>query len=220
MNEKDRQAIRQLTSLIADTLAGALQSIPTPVSADSPELIELAEQVRVLVAAQRGKRETEERLRFLTVHDSLTGLYNRAYFTEEMARLERGRHYPVSILVADLDGLKEINDSMGHQAGDQLLVQAAEALVKGVRSDDMVARIGGDEFAVLLLGADESIAANILDRIRDYIRYTNEEGEPLLSRCSPRPTTLRTSGCTATRRSVRRARRINGGDPPPPRSMD
>lgn len=94
----------------------------------------------------------EEELRRLGFRDGLTGLYNRHYFDEELARLQRGRTWPVGILMADLDGLKGVNDEFGHEAGDLLIQRAARALSSAVRADDIVARLGGDEFAVLLPG--------------------------------------------------------------------
>jgi diguanylate cyclase (GGDEF)-like protein len=119
-----------------------------------------------MIDALREKQAAEEQVRYLSMHDTLTGLYNRTYFTEEMARLERGRSFPVSILLADLDDLKKVNDTRGHAAGDLILQEAALILQKGVRSDDVVARIGGDEFVVILPETDVNDAARVLERIR------------------------------------------------------
>ena len=121
-----------------------------------------------LVAALREKQLTEEKLIYVSNHDALTELYNRAYFTEEMARIERGRHFPVSIIVADVDGLKKINDTLGHLAGDRLLQIAARVLRQAVRGDDVLARIGGDEFAVILPETGLTDAARVITRIREY----------------------------------------------------
>jgi two-component system, cell cycle response regulator len=114
----------------------------------------------------REKRVAEEKILYLSMHDSLTGLYNRGYFEEEMARIERGRTFPVSILMADLDGLKRINDTHGHAIGDSLIRDAANILRRAVRSSDVVARLGGDEFALILSGSDAHIAARVVERIR------------------------------------------------------
>lgn len=108
----------------------------------------------------------EERLRFLSTHDNLTGLYNRAYFDEELVRLARGRTFPVGVVMADVDGLKEVNDSFGHTAGDRLLQQAAHVLLDTFRAEDVVARIGGDEFVVLVPGANETELQEMLARIK------------------------------------------------------
>lgn len=110
-------------------------------------------------------KENEERLRFLSIHDQLTSLYNRLYFEEEMIRLERGRHYPIGTIMADLDGLKNINDTYGHAIGDQLLIQAASIFRSCFRAGDVVARIGGDEFSALLPGANADTLARVTERI-------------------------------------------------------
>jgi len=96
----------------------------------------------------------EEQMRYLSFHDILTGLYNRAYFEQEMQRLKDGRHHPVGIIICDVDNLKLVNDTLRHLAGDQTLIAAANALIQCFRESDVVARIGGDEFAVLLPNSD------------------------------------------------------------------
>lgn len=120
------------------------------------------------------RRMAEDKLWYLSTHDTMTDLYNRAYFSEEMARMERGRIFPISIFIADVDGLKEVNDNQGHTAGDDLLRQTALLLRNSFRSDDVVARIGGDEFAVLLPGADENAAQTALARVRKNLQTFNE----------------------------------------------
>jgi diguanylate cyclase (GGDEF)-like protein len=127
---------------------------------------EFSTAFNTMIASLREKRQAEEQLRYVSAHDALTGLYNRGFFNAELARLERGRHYPVSIIVADMDGLKQTNDRLGHAAGDRLIRLAANALRDGVRNDDILARIGGDEFAVILPDTDQQGAANVMERIR------------------------------------------------------
>ena len=114
-------------------------------------------------------KETEARLRYLSIHDQLTGLYNRLYFEEEIVRLEKGRSFPVSTIMADLDELKEINDTHGHSAGDQLLVQTAAIFRSCFRAEDVVARIGGDEFAALLPGSNAPTAYKVIERINNKL---------------------------------------------------
>jgi two-component system, cell cycle response regulator len=128
-----------------------------------------------MIEALREKRVAEERILYLSLHDTLTDLYNRGYFEEEMARIERGRAFPVSILMADLDGLKKINDTLGHAIGDSLIRDAAKILRQAVRSSDVVARLGGDEFALILPGSDAQIAARVMERVRGIEAEFNME---------------------------------------------
>ncbi len=119
------------------------------------------------------RKRLEEELRKLSVHDVLTGLYNHGFFLAELARLQRGREFPVSIVMADVDHLKQINDEYGHAAGDELLKQVARVLMSAFRTEDVVARIGGDEFAVLLPATDAPAADISLQRVRQGIRENN-----------------------------------------------
>ena len=116
-------------------------------------------------------RETEARLRHLSTHDSLTELYNRAFLEAELTRLERGR-FPVSVVIIDLDNLKETNDEFGHAAGDRLLKRTAAVLRTSFRAEDIIARFGGDEFAVLLPGVDEARLEQAIQRLElDLCRH-------------------------------------------------
>jgi len=92
----------------------------------------------------------EEKLRHMSFHDQLTGLYNRHFLAEEMNRLDTARQLPLSIIMADLNGLKMVNDTYGHAHGDEMLRAAATAIKSCCRKEDIVARWGGDEFVVLL----------------------------------------------------------------------
>lgn len=121
------------------------------------------------------RRRMEEQLWHLSLHDHLTGLYNRSYFEEEMHRMEGSRHAPIGVIVCDVDGLKLVNDTLGHDAGDRLLIAAANAIRKSFRPDDVVARIGGDEFAVLLPKSGKAVVEEACRRIRDAVAMYNSE---------------------------------------------
>ena len=128
------------------------------------------------------RKKVEERLRFISLHDGLTRLYNRGYFEEELSRLKDDRHLPVSLIVCDVDGLKRANDEFGHAAGDRLIIQARQLISGAVRECDMVARIGGDEFAVILPKSDGVIAEDVCSRIVSQIELFNKHGKiPRLS---------------------------------------
>lgn len=121
------------------------------------------------------RKMAEERLKYISLHDLMTAVYNRAYFEEEMARLEKSRLHPISILVMDMDNLKIINDQYGHQTGDIALQTIADILRTRFRSEDVVARIGGDEFAVLLPGVNPEMSLKMKERILEGVAAYNRQ---------------------------------------------
>ncbi len=114
-----------------------------------------------------------QNLRNLAEHDSLTGLYNRLYFSEELERAvvkkRRGDPNAIALLYIDLDNFKYVNDTMGHLAGDQLLIEVGSILTSKTRESDLLARLGGDEFAVILFRPDPLSIADAAERFRQSI---------------------------------------------------
>ena len=136
---------------------------------------EFSEAFNQMIRALREKRVAEERVRYLSEHDSLTGLRNRAFFDAELSRLGKEGRYPVSLIIADLDGLKRVNDELGHQVGDLLIQRAAQVLQSCLAPTDVLARLGGDEFVIMLEAASESQAHATLERIRIAEASTNRK---------------------------------------------
>ena len=121
----------------------------------------------------RERKEAEEQLIYLSYHDSLTGLYNRVYFEQELRRIEKGRLAAAGIIVCDVDGLKLVNDTLGHDVGDTLLAVAAGVIRDSFRKEDVVARIGGDEFAVLLPDSSRDVVEIAHRRLKENIEKYN-----------------------------------------------
>jgi diguanylate cyclase (GGDEF)-like protein/PAS domain S-box-containing protein len=136
------------------------------------------EFMRMDVDISQNKR-MEQELDFTSSHDQLTGLCNRNCFEQEMIRLEKAGTGCEGVIVCDLDGLKLVNDTMGHQAGDALLVAAANILQQLFRSSDIVARVGGDEFAILLSAGGQADVVAAATRIEEHVAYHNRTSPEL-----------------------------------------
>jgi diguanylate cyclase (GGDEF)-like protein len=121
------------------------------------------------------RKKAENYLRYLGTHDALTGVYNRAYFEDQLLHLAEAKSVEkIGFIMADLNGLKVINDRIGHQAGDNFIRRAAEVLKAAFGEGETVARIGGDEFAVLALDVTEEDMVKAVERIRSLIPLNNK----------------------------------------------
>lgn len=139
-------------------------------------------QVMVLVQNRRlidSLKEANESLTYLNRFNRLTGLYNRSFFDEELQRLQSSDKLPISIMVCDLDGLKIINDTMGHGKGDEILIKCSQIL-KGFMSEGYIlARIGGDEFAAIMPQTNKLQAEIIVKKIKERILEHNKINKEL-----------------------------------------
>jgi diguanylate cyclase (GGDEF)-like protein len=120
------------------------------------------------------RREAEDRLKFLSIHDKLTGLYNRAFFEEQLEAIRAKCTARFSLICCDIDGLKLVNDAFGHVAGDGVLTEVGRILGKCVRKGDVVARTGGDEFAILMRGAGHSEVQAVYSAMRKSVQQYND----------------------------------------------
>jgi diguanylate cyclase (GGDEF)-like protein len=115
--------------------------------------------------------DNNEKNMYLSFHDHMTGLYNRRYFENELERLDKSRRLPISLIVIDLNKLKHINDNFGHKKGDEYIIQAGKLISSITRNEDIVARIGGDEFAIILPDTDEETVKQFNNRLNKKCKY-------------------------------------------------
>jgi diguanylate cyclase (GGDEF)-like protein/PAS domain S-box-containing protein len=132
-------------------------------------------EIRGVVLAFRDvtfEKEKMDAIRYLSYHDQLTGIFNRPFFEEELKRLNTKRNLPISIVLADVNCLKLANDAFGHATGDKILKKSARIIQNCCRGDDIFARVGGDEFAILLPRTTAEDAKRIVDRIKSICATT------------------------------------------------
>lgn len=144
-------------------------SIITKILDTSGEVVGV--QITSLDITERKKAESE--LIYLAYHDQLTGLYNRRYFDESLGEIDNKQNLPLSVVIADINGLKLINDSFGNEAGDRIIVETAKLICSCCREDDILARLGGDEFIVLLPKTDLSSALMLIKTIKNAFEQYN-----------------------------------------------
>jgi diguanylate cyclase (GGDEF)-like protein len=130
--------------------------------------------VQVALTDITARKKAEAYLEYLGSHDVLTRTLNRSFYVDELNRLERKGSQPVTIIIADINGLKAANDEFGHAAGDALLRRAGEVFGSLVEKPASVARIGGDEFAVLLPGTDAVVGEAVLNTLAELIELNNQ----------------------------------------------
>jgi len=125
------------------------------------------------------RKKAEERITYLSFHDNLTGLYNRAYFEEEIKRQDTQRQLPLSFTIGDINRLKLVNDALGHLEGNRLIVKVAELLKAFCRKEDVISRWGGDEFTIILPKTKKEDAEEIINRIKSICILTSKHKIPI-----------------------------------------
>jgi len=162
---EDKQAIEKALTL------GAYDYFSKPLS---EEAMKISLPLKAKNAIELMKRN--EDICYLSYHDVLTGLYNRRFYEEEIIRMDTEGNLPISIIMGDINGLKLVNDTFGHDKGDKLL-QAAAVAIQGIcRSNDIVARWGGDEFIILLPKTTKVQIGEIIKKIKDQYSKKNVSG--------------------------------------------
>ncbi len=119
-------------------------------------------------------KNAEQKLRYYSLHDALTGAYNRAYFEQEIQRLSQVEAGWVGVILCDVDGLKLVNDAWGHESGDKILIAVVKILQEAIPENCSLSRIGGDEFAILVPSADENLVLEIYHKIKGQLQSYNE----------------------------------------------
>lgn len=142
-------------------------------STSNAEIQRIADNIEIIVKDIAHREEKRKNAEYLSFHDSMTGLYNRRFFEEALVRLDTRRSYPLCLLCCDVNGLKLVNDVFGHALGDRLLITVAECLLKSLRTEDVLARMGGDEFSIILPCTTENDIQQIIARIKSKLSSGN-----------------------------------------------
>jgi diguanylate cyclase (GGDEF)-like protein/PAS domain S-box-containing protein len=129
--------------------------------------------------AEKELLENEKLLRYLSFHDSLTGLHNRTYYEKQVEKIEQDNQCPVAVIIVDINDLKLVNDTLGHEKGDCYLKKCAELLKRTLRSEDLLTRVGGDEFVLLMPKTDRLAAEKLAENIHLEVEKYNRTGPEL-----------------------------------------
>lgn len=167
--KNNQEATCELSITRPDGVRRALHVTTTPSRNDKNDIIGTARVFRDVTDDQAAEKQTL----YGNTHDGMTGLFNRAYYEKELERLEIKQVAPVSVIVLDLDNLKKVNDQLGEQHGDAILKEMANVLRLSVRDKDTVARIGGDEFAIILPDVGPEVLQKVIKRIELNTEHEN-----------------------------------------------
>ncbi|MDU6481333.1 MAG: diguanylate cyclase [Paeniclostridium sordellii] len=172
-NKEDKYT--EINILNKDDKTLYLESVKTPLINEKGEAWGIVGVARDMTK----RKELEDMLTQMSYTDKLTGLYNRAYFEEQINKLDDNEYYPLTLIMGDLNGLKAVNDNLGHLEGDKLLVEIAKVLKGSCRKEDLVFRWGGDEFIILLPNSDYKLGKEICNRIQLNCKNTDKTPIPL-----------------------------------------
>ena len=165
---------KQIVEMANHTLLVAKDGMERPIEDTAAPIIYESEAVNGVILVFRDfseKKQKQMQIEYLSYHDQLTGLYNRRFFEDEIKRLDTQSNLPLSLIYADINGLKIINDAFGHENGDQIIQWVAEILKNECCTNEIIARVGGDEFIILLPKTDESSVGKIVARIGGKIGH-------------------------------------------------
>ena len=156
------------------------KEIPAEITAAPIKDIELKVTGCVLVVRDiTEKKNKQKHIEYLSYRDYLTGLYNRRFYEEKLIEYELTEDFPISLIVIDVNGLKLTNDAFGHEAGDRLLIKVSDCIKKSCIKENIMARIGGDEFVILMSNASPDDAAHTISLIETEVAKENIDNVPI-----------------------------------------
>lgn len=165
----------KINILEANTILLGKDGTETPIEDSAAPILDMEGNLRGVVLVFRDcteKRKAKADILYLIYHDQLTGIHNRRFFEDALKRLDTEEYWPLSLVMVDVNGLKLTNDAFGHQAGDLLLKIVAKTIKRNCREGDIVSRIGGDEFILLLPQTSFEETGAIIDRLYRQFEQT------------------------------------------------